>query len=336
MHVKTDQKFPCGPSRISNFPKDFERGTVIALLFWGYEEGYMSFDIERIRKSTRRIATFLRKNSKRPSSTAVHNLRTSTRSLETTFTTLRLDSKRKVRKLLHDLRNVRKRAGKVRDMDVLTADALTVKHEGEQDCLVQLLEYLGAERNKYAKRLRRAIRAAGGQLRQNLERSSRRLEKSLERKRNDGPADADAIPTTIAKTIKLSTELNVAPRLNRRTLHPYRLKVKELRNVLQLSEQAGDKEFLEKLGEVKDAIGEWHDWVELIAIAKQLLDHGPACKLIKNLNENSDSKYERALFITGRFRSKYLESGKPGRGTRPRKIAPFSAPVFRATSAIAR
>src|ERR1051326_30553 len=188
----------------------------------------MAFDIERIQKSTRRIAKFLRKNSKRPGSTAVHNLRTSTRSLVTTFATLGLDSKRKVRRLLRDLRNVQKRAGKVRDMDVLTADALTVEQDGEQDCHVQLLEYLGVERNKYARRLRQAIKAAGGRLRRNLKRRSKCLEKSLERSGNDGPVDADAVPTTMARTIKLSTELNLPRRLNRKNLHPYRLKVKEL------------------------------------------------------------------------------------------------------------
>jgi CHAD domain-containing protein len=296
----------------------------------------MSFDLERIRKSTRRVAKFLRKNSRSPNSDAVHNLRTSTRSLETSFSTLGFDSKRMVRRLLRDLGDVRKRAGKVRDMDVLTSNALTVQEDGEQDCLVQLLEYLGAGRNKHVKRLRRTIKAAGGQLRRNLKRSSKRLEEFLERAEDEGPMDTDAVPTTMARTITLSAALNIPSRLNRKTLHPYRLKVKELRNVLQLSEQTGDKEFLEKLGEVKDAIGEWHDWEELIAIAKRLLDHGPACKLIKDLHENSNSKYERALFITERFRTKYLESGRHKRRTRSDKIAPFSVPVFRATSAIAQ
>src|SRR4051794_40555388 len=101
----------------------------------------MSFDVERIQKSARKIEKFLRKNSKRPSSAAIHDLRTNTRRLETTFTTLGLDSNRKAKRVLRDLAGVRKRAGKVRDMDVLTADALTIKHEGEQDCLVQLLEH---------------------------------------------------------------------------------------------------------------------------------------------------------------------------------------------------
>src|SRR5437879_4240766 len=110
----------------------------------------MSFDLERINKSARKITKFLRKNPKRPSSESIHKLRTNKRRLETTFTTLGLNSKKKVKQLLGDLAAVRKRAGKVRDMDVLTADALTVEHDGEQDCLVQLLEHLGAARSKGA------------------------------------------------------------------------------------------------------------------------------------------------------------------------------------------
>src|SRR5215472_13507948 len=117
----------------------------------------MSIDVKRINKSSRRVKKFLRKNSRRPSSTAVHNMRTSIRSLETTFTTVGLDSKGKVRRLLHDLRDIRKCAGKVRDMDVLTADAITLADDKERDCLVQLVEYLGSKRSKYAKKLHRAI-----------------------------------------------------------------------------------------------------------------------------------------------------------------------------------
>jgi len=153
----------------------------------------MSFDIERIQKSTRRVRKFVRKNSKRPSSNAIHNLRTSTRSLETTLTTLRLNSKKTGKRLLRGLADLRKRAGKVRDMDVLAAHALTVNQAGEQDCLVQLLEYLGARRNKSTKKLRRVIARARPQLRRNLKRNSKRLEKLLKQAENN-PADSDAMP----------------------------------------------------------------------------------------------------------------------------------------------
>jgi CHAD domain-containing protein len=121
--------------------------------------------------------------------------------------------------------------------------------------------------------------------------------------------------------------------LNRKTLHPYRLKVKELRNVLQLSEQSGDQEFVDALGAVKDAIGEWHDWETLVAIAGRVLAHGPSCKLVKELQVTSDAQYARALSVTNHFRSKYLKTGKPG--SHRMKNAALSVPVLRATSAIA-
>src|SRR5262249_12327525 len=114
-----------------------------------------------------------------------------------------------------------------------------------------------------------------------------------------------------------------------------RLRVKELRNVLQLSDQAGDQEFVEKLGEVKDVIGEWHDWKELTAIAVQLLDHGESCNLRKRLHLNSKSALGRALIITNGVRDKYLKSARPKHRPRNSKFAALSGPVLRATSAIA-
>ena len=64
-----------------------------------------------------------------------------------------LDSQPKRRRLLKILGKIRKRAGKVRGMDVLVGFASGVKPDGEQDCSVQLLEHLGTERRKKAKRL---------------------------------------------------------------------------------------------------------------------------------------------------------------------------------------
>src|SRR5262245_46590370 len=110
----------------------------------------MSFDIKRVQKSEQRVERFLRRNAKSPSTAAIHRLRTNARRLETTFGTLSIHSNARLKRLLADLAVVRKRAGKVRDMDVLTADVMTIKHDDEQDCLVQLLEHLGAERKRFA------------------------------------------------------------------------------------------------------------------------------------------------------------------------------------------
>jgi CHAD domain-containing protein len=290
----------------------------------------MSFNLQKIQQSTRRVKKFLRKHPKQPGVNSIHNLRTSTRSLETTFITLGITANSKVRRLLRGLRDVRKRAGKVRDMDVLTGDVLSLKQDGEQECYVELLEYLGAARTKYAKKLRLAIVADGRKMRRNLKRNAKRLEKLLKQPEDSGPATSPAVPVTIAKAVQLSSSLTSPSRLNRKNLHPYRLKVKELRNVLQLSEEPGDQEFFDALGTVKDAIGEWHDWETLITIASRVLAHGESCKLIKRLGLTSNTQYDRALSTTNHFRSRYLKPEKHG----ARRVS-LSPSVLRATSAIA-
>jgi CHAD domain-containing protein len=220
-------------------------------------------------------------------------------------------------------------------MDVLTADAVTLADDEERDCLVQLLEHLGVERNKHAKKLHRVIQTTRSQFQRDLKQKLKQLQKVLTQAENNDSAGSDAVPLAMAKAIELSSGLKSPTKLNRNNLHPYRLRVKELRNILQLSDQAGDQEFVEKLGEVKDAIGEWHDWEELKAIAVELLDHGESCKLMKYLHLNCKSALERALVITDRFRDKYLKSTRPKHRSRNSKFAGLSNPVLRATSAIA-
>ena len=284
----------------------------------------MPFDLDRIQESTRKVEKFLRKNPRQPSSEVIHDLRTSTRTLETAFETLGLDHKKSVRRLIGDLNEVRKRAGKVRDMDVLTEDALTVRQKGEQACHVKLVEHLGVKRDKFARKLRREIQAGNSSLRSNLKRSEKRLEKLL--RQSDKNPDSNVGSAAAARVIQLSTELQRPTRLTRNNLHPYRLKVKELRNVLQMSETPGDPAFLEKLGEVKDAIGEWHDWEELILIATDLLSHGGSCKLLQHFKSTSDSKFEHALSLTKQLRQDYLKA---------QSKTSVPEPVILATSAIA-
>ena len=131
-----------------------------------------------------------------------------------------------------------------------------------------------------------------------------------------------------ATALKLATELENPPALNKNNLHPYRLNVKELRNVLQLADDSGNQAFIDTLGEVKDAIGEWHDWEELIAIATDLLDHGPGCKLLQQLKTISAGKYDRALALANKLRKDFLSSSRFRKQSLPR-------PLLQATAAIA-
>jgi CHAD domain-containing protein len=290
----------------------------------------MPFHIDRIKKASRKVRKFIERNRKTPTSKAIHDLRTSTSSLETAFTTLHLDKKSAVKNLLQELGGVRRRAGKVRDMDVLTEDLLSMRLNGDRDCQVQLVEYLGAKRDKHAGKLHRKLEEATRHLVRDLKRQCGHLEAVL-KKAEESPS-SNAVSASMTTTLQLASELQKPARLTRGNLHPYRLKVKQLRNVLQLSANTGDSELFDKLGEVKDAIGEWHDSEELVRIATKLLNHGPRCRLMKLLKTTSDERFEHALSLTKQLRKKYLKAGMSQGGT-PSAV---SRDVVEATSSIAQ
>jgi CHAD domain-containing protein len=98
----------------------------------------MQLDVERIQKSIRRVRKFPANVPKDPET--VHDLRTSARRLEATVETLGLDPKRRKKQLLRNLAQLRKHAGKVRDIDVFTSTILKLPRleSKEKNCLVEL------------------------------------------------------------------------------------------------------------------------------------------------------------------------------------------------------
>ena len=74
---------------------------------------------------------------KRPGIEQIHDLRTSSRRFETEVDAFGLSSKPNERRLLPDLRRIRKRAGKIRDLDVLTGHLLGLVVNREQDCIIE-------------------------------------------------------------------------------------------------------------------------------------------------------------------------------------------------------
>jgi CHAD domain-containing protein len=195
---------------------------------------------------------------------------------------LMLDQKGMGQRLLDTVSPIRRKAGKVRDMDVLTASAATLTRDGEEQCLTQLLEHLSAERLRLVRKLHGAVSQRQKEARRRLKQYSEFTAKSAVVSKNglsklrEWPADATAV------ALQLLDEITAWPRLTRRNLHPYRLKIKELRYILQLGDE-GDNGFVDALGEVKDSIGEWHDWTELSSRASELLDHGSRCALLKEI-----------------------------------------------------
>jgi CHAD domain-containing protein len=291
----------------------------------------MALDPQKLEKPLLKLRKTLKKMNKRPSPELVHDLRTNTRKVEATVHALQLDRKRKGRGVLKVLTPLRKRAGKVRDMDVLTGFAATLSEGSGNECLVRLLEHLGEVRLRGARKLNRAAaqrkQSASRRLKKCLNFIERKLKTSKKRDEDfEWPVDAAAAAMHIAG------EVQAWPKLNKNNLHPFRLKVKELRNVLQLSGEKG--ELMGMLGDVKDVIGEWHDWTELSAIAKELLPDCPEHDLVKQIEDVTRKKFASALKIANRLRASYFEDSRLRR-KRGRRSKASDFPLLKSAARLA-
>ncbi len=260
----------------------------------------MAIDVEQIHKPIRKLHKFVTKLPRNPSPEKIHQLRTNARKLESTFAALSLESNKNERRLVKEVRKIRKRAGKVRDLDVLTGDLASIHVDGESECQVELLEHLGAERQKQAGKLRKLISGQRAKMKRRLRKASSTVNKALKNKEPQ-PGSLAA-----AESLRLSSELATPRRFSKNNLHSYRLKVKQLRYVLELSPD--HPKFADDLGKVKDAIGEWHDWEELVAIAGNILDHGANCKLTRRIKETANSQFAHAAQMADKLRNKYVKN----------------------------
>src|SRR5262249_50814777 len=112
-----------------------------------------------------------------------------------------------------------------------------------------------------------------------------------------------------ADALVLTGRLTCPQRLNRATLHEYRRSLKQLRDVLRLAEGGTRRRIVTQLTEVKDLIGEWHDWQTLIEVAADTVaDHGRGCSLLRRMRAIGDRQYRRALTAAQRMRAQLARS----------------------------
>ena len=294
----------------------------------------MPLDQDQLEQPFRKLRKLLKNLSDEPSPEAVHDLRTRIRRIEAIMHALRLDGRRDGRQLLKSVGSIRKKAGQVRDMDVLTSFASTLNSDLEKECHVQLLEHLGVERSRAMQKLHDSVTAEQDDARRRLKGHSVLITKGFQKStkedlsKREWPADATAL------ALRLSSELADWPPLRRDNLHPFRLKVKELRYVLQTG-NVQDSRLVKTLGEVKDAIGEWHDWTELAAIAREALDHDRRCKLIKQIRSRADAKFDRALSLAVRMRKRYLGVDNNTGAARRTKLTRVKDPILSTAAKLA-
>lgn len=262
----------------------------------------MALDFDRAQKPLRQLRKSLKTLPATPLPEDVHKLRTGSRRIETMVATLSPDAEKLSRRLLKSIKPLRKAAGRVRDMDVLSERARTLPLELHDESIACLLEYLESSRKKHAAELMKALDRHHKQARDYLKQYAAQIEE-----RRDSAALAhEAEHQARSAAASHTAELSRWPALSARNLHAFRLKVKELRTVLQLL-PATDSALVSALETVKDQIGEWHDWFELGRAAAQALDKRQHRALLALIRQNGQETLSKALASANTLRQRYLE-----------------------------
>lgn len=292
----------------------------------------MPLDPQRAIKPLRKAHQALGHPARSLTPEGVHALRTQCYRIKSILRAFALEEERDGARLLRAIEPVRKRAGKVRDADVLTGLAASLPDGSGNESLIQVMEALGARHERCAGKLEKTLDSERREARRRLKSCMKWMKAELAATHSD---TADSWRRyAVARAIELSSELDEWPALRIDNLHPFRLKVKELRYVLQLSSDS-DHRVIDALGEVKDAIGEWHDWSELKAVVMKVLDDKGQSPLSKQIAQVIRSKLRHALMLATRLRGDYFDAADVGHNARTMRRARIKAPVLEAAAKMA-
>jgi len=247
----------------------------------------------------------------------VHQLRTTVRRVETLLATTQPTPGRKEQKLLKQLDRLRRRAGKVRDLDAQIEALGSLRLESITRDRARVMAFLEKARTRRERRLLRAFQdEVDAGLRKRLKRTSTRLQHEARTPAHEDAAEDRFLATALDKFAALVKE---RPGLSEGNIHEFRMDCKRVR---YLAEMAGEgpkvAAVIEQLRRIQDAIGTWHDWLTLTGTAESILSRSGQVSLFSALRAGTRSKYLEALRITADAKRALLElresphqAGKP-------------------------
>jgi len=227
-----------------------------------------------------RLSRYLNRVSKHADIQSIHRFRTNSRRVEALVAELVSDSASK-RKLLKQLSKLRKKAGKLRDLDVQQAFLKELKIPDRQNHRAELIERLREEHDLRVRKIGRSFDSG----------SLKKLCKRLRRVRAE-------VKFTGIDPLQLALKQLPRPQgasLNEQQLHDLRIAAKRAR---YLAELAGDtseaKEFIEQLKRAQDEIGQWHDVLKLEQRAEKLFGGVHNSALLSALKNITAARFRRA------------------------------------------
>src|SRR5580698_160772 len=245
----------------------------------------MPISSERCNFVFQKTARDLRRLASEQLPQTVHSFRTSTRRLQILLKELIPERDRKQKKLLKSLDRIRKRAGKVRELDMQLAALHSLKVPQEPRRKTHLVHRLIELRAKHEKKLR-------NQLDKQMIRDIRR---QLKRAGKDVRLEKGRDPMAVARQ-ELARIARPAGPISVEVLDQYRVAVKRARYTAEFAPKSLEStELIEQLKRVQDCIGHWHDWLTLTNTASERLGDVGRSSLVAALHNITGGKFRHAV-----------------------------------------
>jgi len=263
----------------------------------------MSTAPDRCRIVFQKLERDLDRLSAQPEAKRVHRFRTGVRRQQTLLEDLSPARDHNQKRLLKVLTRVRKKAGKVRDLDVQLAALRSLKFPQEPRRKTQLMHLLIALRGQREKKLSKAL----------AREAVREIHKRLKRARKDFNSDANRDPLSVARQI-LEPLAKADGFPTEELLHQYRLLVKSARYAAEFASKSPESaRFIADIERVQDALGDWHDWLTLTQSAAKRLGDVRQSSLVAALHNVTGAKFRNA--VTSLSASRVLFSATKERKT---------------------
>jgi CHAD domain-containing protein len=261
----------------------------------------MPIDRKLSRLILQRLDRELRKLGRKSVPEQVHKFRTNSRRAEALLSEVGAGHHGNDVKLLKLLARLRKKAGRLRDLDVEIAALRALRIPQANGQKSQLMEALVGERGKRERKLAKASdRATIDEIRKRLRRHARDL---------NLPADREPLLLAFRKLRELSQ--NGAP-LSEKMLHEYRIIGKRARYLAELaSDDPQANRVVEQLKHMQDIIGDWHDWLKLSQKAEKVLGGVRDSALVAMLRNVTQAKFRQSLEAVREIRTTFTRDSSP-------------------------
>ena len=211
----------------------------------------------------------------------VHRVRTTIRRIESLVSYANPDLDKKLERTLEKMADLRKQAGKVRDLDVQVGLLGALANGSTVRDRKSLTELLGKKRDRQAGRLISSIKKV----------QDSKFFARMNRIAEESGADPEGKNRPLAPLAEARAQLSEMAQdfsshqtIKLSRLHTARVNLKRIRYLAELAkESAEQKNFIRELKSVQDAVGDWHDWQELANTAEKRFSDRVNCAMLREV-----------------------------------------------------